>query len=283
MPTLSVDGERVAYSAGDQGAGYDVWVYDLSLGARTRLSDNPNANFQPIWSPDGAHVAFSSLRGGNNFNVVIAPADGSAPPAALVSTESSEVPQDWSLDGRFILYMNFHPETARDIWYLERSGTGDSWESHSFLSTTAVEAQPRLSPNGRYVTYVSDESGQNEVYVQAFPDGGRRTTVSTAGGEAPVWSRDGSELFYVDLDNTLVAVDVSTAGEFTISEATRLFQQASLTNGTRRVQNYDVSLDGQRFLVIEPVNADGEPVAAADSTIRVIMNWPEKFDLLADE
>ena len=277
MPTLSVDGERVAYSAGDLGAGFDVWAYDLSLGARTRLSDSPNANLQPIWSPDRAHVAFCSLRGGNNFDVVLAPADGSAPPAALVSTESSEVPQDWSLDGRFILYTATHPETSRDILYLERSDTGDGWEPHSFLSTTAVESQPRLSPNGRYAAYVSSESGQNEVYVQPFPDGERRTTVSTAGGVAPAWSRDGGELFYVDLDDTLVAVDVSTAGEFTINEVTSLFQQASLTSGARTDQNYDVSLDGQRFLVIEPVNADGEPVAAADSTIRVIMNWSSKF------
>ena len=280
MPRVSADGRRVAYAAANgEGGALDVWVYDLNLGARTRLSNNPSTDLLPAWYPDGAQVTFGSLQDGTGYDVVLAPADGSSPPAALVSTGVAELPGDWSRDGRFIVYVNVHPETDRDIWYLERSDTGDGWEPHSFLSTTAVEAQPRLSPNGRYVACVSDESGQNEVYVQPFPDGGRRTTVSTAGGNAPDWSRDGSELFYVDPDNTLVAVDVSTAGEFTINEVTSLFHQASLTTPTVGVgyRNYDVSLDGRRFLVTESVNADGEPVAAADSTIRVITNWPAKF------
>jgi Tol biopolymer transport system component len=178
------------------------------------------------------------------------------PPLLLLSSPRNfaESPQDWSRDGRFLLYTNLHPETARDILYLEGSDTGDSWESRLFLSSSASEGFPRLSPNGRYIAYVSDESGQDEIYVQPFPNG--------------------SELFYVDPDNTLVAVDVLTAGEFTINRVTRLFQQASLASsrGARSRQNYDVSLDGQRFLVTESVDADAEPTAASESTIRVITN-----------
>ena len=277
MPRVSADGRRVAYAAANgEGGALDVWVYDLNLGARTRLSNNPSTDLLPAWYPDGAQVTFGSLQDGTGYDVVLAPADGSSPPAALVSTGVAELPGDWSRDGRFIVYVNVHPETDRDIWYLERSDTGDGWEPHSFLSTTAVEAQPRLSPNGRYVAYVSDESGQNEVYVQPFPDGGRRTTVSTAGGNAPDWSRDGSELFYVDPDNTLVAVDISMAGEFTIIQVTRLFQQALLAT-SRRAPNYDVSLDGQRFLVTESVDANGEPTVASESSIRVITNWRAKY------
>lgn len=100
----------------------------------------------------------------------------------------------------------------------------------AFLATPSQERNARLAPNGRYVAYVSDESGRPEVYVQPFPDGGQRITVSTEGGQAPVWSRDGSELFYVDPAETLVAVDVSTAGEFTINEVVRLFHKAILAH-----------------------------------------------------
>jgi len=162
-----------------------------------------------------------------------------------------------------------------DLWALERTGTGEGdWQARPLLATPSRGYQARLAPNGRYVAYVSDESGRDEVYVQPFPDGGRRTTVSTEGGQAPVWSRDGSELFYVDPADTLAAVNVSMAGEFTIKEVVRLFHKAFLTNSATNSPSYDVSPDGQRFLVTEP--ADGE-TGAANSSIRFVQNWPAKY------
>ena len=148
LPRISADGGRVAYTV-VEGGNYDVWTYDLSLGTRTRLSNNPSIDFLQVWSPDGTQTAFASLvQGGTSYDILLSPTDGSAPPTTLVSTELAEAPQDWSRDGRFILYTVLRPETQRDIWYLERSGTADSWESQSFLSTTAVESAPRLSPAG---------------------------------------------------------------------------------------------------------------------------------------
>jgi len=273
VPTLSPDGESVAYISSDE-ANLDVWTYDLDLGTRTLLSNNQGIDSLPVWSPDAANVAFTSQQGSTLYDIFLSPADGSSRPVVLYATEVSEAPLDWSRDGRSIVFASVHPETGRDVWYLERTVAADGWEPHLFLSTSADEKFPRLSPDGRYVAYVSNESGRSEIYVQPFPDGGRRTTVSTAGGDAPIWSRDGKELFYVDPDNTLTAVEVSMAGGFTISGVTRLFQRPSLV--TLRRQNYDVSLDGQRFLTTEPVDAQGE-AAATQSSIRVIMNWREKF------
>ena len=109
-----------------------------------------------------------------------------------------------------------------------------------------------------------------------FPDGGRRITISTGGGAFPRWSRDGNELFYVAPGSTLVAVEVSTGGEFSIGDSTRLFQRDGM-RGVRRGGSYDVSLDSQRFLMTEPVATDGEATGSVDSSIRLIMNWPAKY------
>jgi Tol biopolymer transport system component len=273
---LSPDSGHVAYGA-TQGTGRDVWIFDLDRETRALLSNKLLRNWVPVWSPDGAQVAFQSNRPATRADIQVRPADASEPPADLLSTEAPKVPQGWSHDGRFILHITGHAETGIDIWYLERTKAGDDWEPRVFLNAPAEETLPRLSPNGRYVAYVSTESGRREIYVRPFPNGGRRTTVSTAGGNQPVWSRDGSKLFYIDPDNTLMAADVSTAGEFTSSGVTRLFQHAPLRGNSRQSQDYDISLDGQRFLLRETVDADGEAVAAAESTIRVITNWPAKY------
>jgi Tol biopolymer transport system component len=259
-PRLSPDGRHVAYS-GATGVNNFVWIYDFNLRTRTLLSSSFGV---PVWSPDGAQVAFSERRSATNFDILVRPSDGSSPAVDVLSTTAVEQPADWSRDGRYIVYA-----TSQDIGYLERTGAQGDWEPHSFLNSAAGEGNARLSPDGRWVAYRSNASGRNEIYVQSFPEGGRRTTVSAAGGSAPAWSRDGRELFYVDPHETLIAVDVSTVGEFTINEVTSLFQFAR--------GRFDVSLDGQRFLVQELVNADGEPSVPTESSIRVITGWPAKF------
>ena len=140
------------------------------------------------------------------------------------------------------------------------------------MQTPAIEVVPRFSPDGRYVAYVSDESGQNEVYVQPFPEGGHKVTVSSDGGTKVRWSRDGKELFYVE-GETLVAVSVSSGSSFSVGSATRLFEHPGLRPGGNYAP-YDVSADGQRFILAEPV---GEGGAAPVPSIRVVMNWFEEF------
>ena len=190
----------------------------------------------------------------------------------LAATPLHETLSDWSRDGTYLLYHLDDPETGADLWYLERNENGRGWEPHLFLQTPFSERVPRFSPDGRYVAYVSEESGQMEVYVQPFPEGGRKVTVSSNGGTKVRWSRDGKELFYVE-GQTLVAVSVSSGSIFSVGSATRLFEHPGLGPGTNYAP-YDVSADGQRFILAEPVGAGGE---APEPSIRVVLNWYEEF------
>jgi len=264
---LSPDERRVAYWESDQG-NWDIWVLNLARGDRTRITNAPSLESRPIWSPDGEWLAFTSSRTGND--IFLKRADGSGEEVALTETEAGERLSDWSRDGRYLLYERGTNSTGWDLWYLERGEDGSDWEPHEFLATPDSELVPKLSPDGRYVAYVSNESGEEEVYVQPFPEGGRRWTVSTNGGRQPRWSRDGSELFYLEGDTTLMAVEVSTAGEFSAGAPQRLFEHPGLGAGLQ-YPRYDLSRDGQRFLAVEPVG--GETGQTAPPAIRVVQNW----------
>jgi dipeptidyl aminopeptidase/acylaminoacyl peptidase len=185
---------------------------------------------------------------------------------ALVATPRDEFVVDWSQDGKYLFYVVADPETGEDIWYLERTGDGSGWEPHPFLQARSLQTAAKLSPDGRYVVYLSEESGRREIYVQSFPEGGRKITVSSAGGVQPRWSRDGKELFYVE-GGSLMAVAVSNVPSFSLGPAKRLFEHPSFTAAP--VPQYDVSADGQRFLVVEPVG--GGP------SIRIVQNWFAEF------
>ncbi len=267
-PALSPDERLVAVNA-TEGSNQDVWVYDIARGVRTRLSTSPERDGGPVWSPAGDEVAFTSDRAGNN-DIFLRQVDGSGEEKALAATPHSEQLSDWSRDGKYLLYHLDDPETGADLWYLERNEDGSGWEPHPFLQTPSREVVPRFSPDGRYVAYESNESGQNEVYVQPFPEGGRRVTVSSNGGRKVRWSRDGKELFYVE-GQTLVAVSVSIGSSFSVGPATRLFEHAGwLPSGN--YAPYDISADGQRFILAGPAGAD-----APEPSIRVVMNWFEEF------
>ena len=195
-PALSPDGRLVAVAV-TESSNLDVWVYDIERGVRTRLSTAAERDTRPVWSPSGEQVAFTSNRARNN-DIFLRQADGSGEEKALASTSLHEDLSDWSRDGKYLLYQLNDPETGSDLWYLERKEDGGGWEPRPFLQTPFSERAPRFSPDGRYVAYVSNESGQNEVYVQPFPEGGRKVTVSNNGGTKVRWSRDGNELFYVE-------------------------------------------------------------------------------------
>jgi Tol biopolymer transport system component len=159
-----------------------------------------------------------------------------------------------------------------DLWYLDAD---DGWTPHAFLNTPAIEVYARLSPNGRYVAYVSDESGRREVYVQPFPGGGPRTVVSTQGGGAPVWRRDGKELYYVTPDNDLMAAAVTTDGEFQLGAAVRLFNRPTLSGTTTSTANYDTR-DGLRFIAVEAADLSTQTTNASPQ-VGIVLNLPAKF------
>ena len=271
-PALSPDGRLVVVAA-TEGSNQDVWVYDIARGVKTRVSSAPERYGRPVWSPAGDEVAFTSGRAGNP-DIFLRQADGSGEEKVLAGTPRRDYVSDWSHDGKYLLYVTMDPETGPDLWCLERNEGGSGWEPHPFLQLPLGQYMARFSPDGRYVAYVSDESGQFEVYVQPFPEGGRKVTVSSNGGTKVRWSRDGKELFYVE-GQTLVAVSVSSGSSFSVGSATRLFEHPGLGLGAGiDSAPYDVSADGQRFILAEPV---GEGADAPEPSIRVVQNWFAEF------
>ena len=266
---LSPDGGRMTVAVWGASTFQDLWVHDIDQGVRTRLGIDPDSVvmvWSSVWSPSGEQVAFTADRAGGR-SILLQRADGSEQAQVLPATRGAFV-CDWSRDGKYLFYELLNPDTSQDLWYLERKENGTSWEPHVFLQTPFAELAAQISPDGRHVAYVSNESGQFEIYVRPFPAGERKTTVSTNGGRQPRWSRDGKELFYAE-GSTLVAVSVSTDPTFAGRSATRLFELPALARG--RYPQYDVSLDGRQFLFAEPIGEAEEP------SIQVVQNWFAEF------
>ena len=173
-----------------------------------------------------------------------------------------KVPTDYSLDGRFLAFQSIGTQSrgAWDVWTFSIADKKPA----AFVAMPAAEVTPAFSPDGRWIAYVSDESGRQEVYVQPFPASGGKWQISTSGGNQPVWSRDGRELFYVSPDNKLMAVDVKTSPGFEAGAPQALFEMRLRSVVGRR---YDVSADGKRFLVNATI---GE---VKSNPITLVQNW----------
>ncbi len=256
-PRLSPDGKRLAVKISDDSSSH-IWIYDLERDALTRLS-GPGGSV-PIWTPDGERVTF--LSGGSE--IVWQAADGSGAPEKLTSLASdNSEPNSWSMDGRHLAFGD-----GGDLWILSIEGDR---QAHPFLQTPAFEAGGAFSPDGRWIAYDSNESGQREVYVQPFPGPGGKWQVSTERGTQPVWARTGREIFFRSGDK-MMAVDVETEPSFRLSKPKMLFE-GRYEGATRwfGYANYDVTPDGQRFFMIRN---EEEP---APTRIRVVRNWAEQL------
>ena len=242
-PTISPNGRQlIATMDGDNGAG-NLWSFDLSTGQPTRISFGTTVDFAPLVSPGGTEILFATPRG------LFRQPFGGGQPVPAMAAPMPQSPESWSARGRYVTVSTISRLTKSDIWLWQ---LGDHTHATPLINGPANERQSRISPDGRYVAYVSDDSGRFEVYVQAFPVANGRWQVSAGGGADPLWSRDGRELFYVALDRNMMAVPVSTAAAFQAGRATVLFktQLDSLWMDTRN--HYDVSLDGRRFVIIAP-------------------------------
>ena len=268
---LSPDGKRVAVEAAEADGNRDIWVHDAVRGAKTRLTFDPARDGHPAWSPSGEQITFYSRRGGG-IGIFSKPADGSGEAVLLAGEDTVGRAPDWSRDGKFLIYWARRSEdTGGDLWYLKPKAGGEGYEPTPYLRTAADERIPVFSPDGRYVAYVSSESGRSEIYVRPFPEGGGKWQVSINGGTQPRWRRDGKELFYVEEDQ-LMAVSVSTAQGFSPGTPKLLFRDRWLRSDFPK-QMYDVSADGQRFVLREAVEGASDKPPA----IRVVMNWYEEF------
>ncbi len=269
QPALSLDGRRVAVRFA-QGGNTDIWVHDVDRSVSTRLTFDAGNDEKPVWSPSGKEIAFSSNRRGNQ-DIFIRSADGSGEATLLIGEPLLEFPASWSADGGILFYSFVDPRTGWDIGYLQRKPQDGPFEAQVFLQTEFSEGDGQISPDGRFLAYNSDESGRFEVYVRPFPEGGGKWQVSANGGQNPRWRKDRGELFFIE-GETLTAVAVSTMGEFSVGSPKPLFRLPGLP-GWDIEHLYDVSADGQRFVVIEDV----EDEQASRPSIHIVQNWYEDF------
>jgi eukaryotic-like serine/threonine-protein kinase len=262
-PRLSPDGRRVAVSVADAAARRSIWVYDLTRGARTQLRPQASVDDSPVWSPDGNRIAFASERGGAARLFLRAVGGGAE--QALLKTTDAEVPSDWSSDGRFVAYSAPGTATGWDTWILPLSGDP---KPYPFLQTKADEVSATFSPDGKWIAYISRESGKSDIYAVPFPGPGETVTISTSGGRDPRWRRDGKEIFYIADDGKMMAVPIKTGLTLEPGVPVALFETKARN---QRGYLYDVTPDGQRFLIVTRVH-DQEAFP-----MTVIVNWAPKL------
>ena len=258
---LSPDGKRLAVTVGETSTpAADIWVFDLVRGVGTRLTSEPGGKYNPVWSPDGARIAYGLYRTGVGGMLAARAANGSGAEEVLAAGPSKPmtVAWDWSSDGRFLAYALVDSRGWSDLWILPLTGDRKAFE---LLQTRSTEVGGAFSPDGRWLAYVSNESGTPEVYARSYPGAGGKWQISTAGGIRPRWRRDGKEIFYFTPDGTLMSVAVSEGASLDFGVPKPLFRAPV------RFGYYDVTPDGQRFLVnVRPEQEEIPPIT-------LVLNW----------
>jgi hypothetical protein len=255
LPSFSPTGDRVAV-ADTYG---DIWIYELSSGNAERLASE-GVNMNPIWTPDGNSVVFASNRDGPP-NLYQQAADRSAPAQRLTHSEHSQLPYDFTSDGRILVIEELVPDTATDIMMLH---LGEEITSEPFVATADDDQNPRFSPDGRWIVYRT----LNRIYVRPYPGPGAATQVGVGG--SPVWSPDGGRIYFRRGDG-LMAVEVELGETVVASEPVALFGG---NYGGGWAPTFDISPDGAHFLMIEIT-----PVQRANK-LHVVLNWFEELKRL---
>jgi Tol biopolymer transport system component len=239
----------------------DLWLIDVARNVPRRLTFNNALDDGPVWSPDGNRLAFTSRQKLGNKNIYIKSVNGAGNEELLVESTENKFTQDWSSDGRFLLYATSSAKTASDLWALTLADK----KSFPIVSTNADEADGRFSPDGKWIVFDSNETGRYEIYIQPFPGPAAKSApISTNGGTLPQWSRDGKEIFFLGLDNRLMAVPVTLRSNGTVESGTptALFHM-------RPRSEFEASQDG-RFLVRAPTED------ASSTPITVVLNWASR-------
>jgi Tol biopolymer transport system component len=258
---LSPDGARVAVAvAATAGGPRALWIYDTKTGTRTQFtSDSADENWL-VWSADGRHVIGNSFDR-ERLDLFEAASDNARSRKTLITGGEGKWPVSLSRDGRFLLYVINARETSNDIWVLPLERRG---RPYPFLHSAASENWAAFSPDGKWVAFSSTEGGQAEVYVSPFPPNGHHWRISADGGSQARWRRDGKEIFYLAPDRTLMAASVvSSRREFSVAEYHPLFQ-VNYPYGAYHA--FDVSADGQRFLVNTVVVSPSSSIVARGAT-----------------
>ena len=266
---LSPDGRRVAVEVEDAERRFDIWLIDVARGVSSRLTTDPASEREPVWSPDGSRLAFTTISGGEE-NILVKELSDSGQPFPLpggagATAGERDIPEDWSRAGDTLFYMTLGGE--RTFWALPMDGKG---KPERLMAGQFALDEPHLSPDGRWLAYISTQSGRFEVYVEPFRRRGERLRVSVDGGGQPRWRGDGKELFFLSLNGGIASVSVRDTGS-----ALELGQPTTLVPADRlraviHTSDYDdwgVTPDGQRFLVKLPDEAEAGP------RIQVLLDW----------
>jgi len=260
QPRISPDGRKIAVGISEKDS--QIWIYDLAQGTLNRLTFQGTNNLVPLWTPDGKRIAFTSNQAGQR-NIFWQFADGTGGLERLTTSPSLDIPNSFSPDGKLLGFSETNSSTGYDILVL---GLSDHKLS-AFLQTPHNENVPLFSPDGRWMAYASDESGRYEIYVVPYPGPGGKWQISTEGGREPAWNRNGRELFYREGDK-MMSVEINTQSGFSAGTPKPLFEGHYQTL-TASTPNYDISADGQRFLMLQ--------AAEQSAQINVVLNWFEEL------
>jgi len=247
-PSLSPDGQRLALDV-REGSGTDIWVYDWQRDTMTRVTFTGRAG-SAVWSPDGRYIVFQAIGEGMS----VTRSDGAGKPQPLTQSKNAQFPWTFTPDGKHLTYNEIDPRTRFDIWIvpLESEGAGlRAGKPEVFLQTVTSERSPALSPDGRWLTYSSDESGTHQVYVRAFPDQGGKWQISKSGGTYPMWSRNGHELLFETPDRKIMAAAYTVKGDSFVADTPRVWSDRQL-GGPNQIRNLDLSRDGNRIAALMP-------------------------------
>ena len=273
-PRLSPDGTRVAVFAADQQL--DLWLWNLARATLTRLTFEPGLDLLPVWTPDGRRLLFASDRAGGQFNLFVQAADGTGSATRVAESTNQQTPTGMTADGTRVVFDELTPTRQRDLRLLTLTPTP---HVEPLLETPFDERGGMVSPDGHWLAYESNSSGRLEIYVRPFPNvGDGQWQVSNAGGVQPLWAPTGRELFYRAPDGALLTVPVDPRGTtWSAGTATTLVAGRYYTS-TFAPRQYDVSPDGQRFLMIK--EGGGSDQTAAPPQIIVVQHWTEELKRL---
>ena len=272
-PRLSPDGTRVAVHAGDQEL--DLWIWDLGRTTLTRVTSDPSIDAHPVWTPDGRRVIFSSDRAGAR-NLFWQAADGTGEVERLSESPNQQNATAVS-PGRLLIFTETAPKTGDDVMQMELDGTH---RVTPLVQSPFAERNGIVSPDGRWLAYEANDSGRVEISVRPFPDvNSGHWQVSTAGGTRPLWARSGQELFYVAPTGALMRVGVERGPSWAATTPALLVKDGYSTSpGGFFARTYDISPDGQRFLMIKEGGGAGQ--TAAPPQIIVVQHWVEELKRL---
>ena len=279
-PRISPDGTRVAVDVDDEDK--DIWIWDVHRGTLTPFTFGPSIERAPVWTPDGRHIVFGSNRAGV-MNIYWQPADGTGTIERLTQSPNLQTPTSISADGTHLVFteaaatpdlMMLTLDSDRASMSSGRTERAGPHRADPLIQTPDNDQAGELSPDGRWLAYVSYKSGRGEIYVQTFPDIGRgHWRVSARGGKGPLWARNGQELFYADPNGVLMGVRVDRASTWVAGTPTNVLESRYFVRPEDPGRTYDVSPDGKRFLMIK----SAEAAAESDRIFIVVQNWLEEL------